>query len=48
MNTNLLTTADLLAGSKAQQEITIPSAVLQPAASGAQAATAGAVYGCAR
>lgn len=45
MNTNLLTTADLLAGSKAQQEITIPSAVLQPAASGAQAATAG---GCVR
>ena len=31
METNLLSAADLLAGSKAVQDVTIPAAVLQPA-----------------
>lgn len=45
MDNPLLTAADLLAGGKAQQEITIPAAVLQPAAPGAQPAPAA---GCVR
>lgn len=42
MDNTLLSAADLLAGSKAVQEVTIPLAVLQPAANGAQPAPNGA------
>jgi hypothetical protein len=38
MDTQLLSAADLLAGSKAVQDITIPATVLQPAATGANGA----------
>ena len=38
MATNLLSAADLLAGSKAVQDVTIPAAVLQPGALGSEEA----------
>jgi hypothetical protein len=38
MATNMLSASDLLAGSKAVQDVTIPAAVLQPASAAAQAA----------
>jgi hypothetical protein len=41
MATNLLSAADLLAGSKAVQDVTIPAAVLQPASVGSEDAGSG-------
>jgi hypothetical protein len=48
MTTNFLSAADLLAGSKAVQDITIPAAVLQPSAVLQPAANGAAQGGCVR